>query len=304
LGDEPPDIRDAPDALSILNWEIMPLCRPQLTTTIVAVLALFCEVANSQPHSIKVEDTLTGPQGVLEPWRTSEVACSETGLLHQVFVKLGDRVEVGDRLAELKSDSIRLQLQMAETQVSAVGRIETAQAEVELNVRKVAAITEARKNNFSSQMELERAEMDSATARGRLKTEIEERAVLELRAAQLRQVLQDRLIVAPIAGQVTMIHREAGELVAANAPEIVRIVDVSKLRSRFYLTEQEVKSLGTDRSVTVELANGNRVRAMVEDIAPVADKESGLIVVSVLIDNLNSDIRSSRCTLLIGKPTL
>lgn len=281
----------------------MPLCRPHLTTTIVAMLALVCEVAISQQHSIKVEGTLPGPQGVLEPWRTSEVACSETGLLKQVFVKLGDRVEVGDRLAELKSDSIRLQLQMAETQVGAVGRIETAQAEVELNERKVAAITEARKNNFSSQMELERAEMDSATARGRLKTEIEERGILELRAAQLRQVLQDRLIVAPIAGQVTMIHRETGELVAANAPEIVRIVDVSKLRARFYLTEQEVEKLIGNRSAIVELANGNRVAAIVEDIAPVADKESGFIVVSVLIDNLNADIRSSRCTLLIDKPT-
>jgi multidrug efflux pump subunit AcrA (membrane-fusion protein) len=220
-------------------------------------------------------------------------------LLKQVFVKVGARVEVGDRLAELKSESIKLQLQMAETQVKAVGRLETASAEVVLNERKVAAFTEARKKDYSSQMELERAEMDLATARGRLKTEIEEHVIRELRAAQLRQVLQDRLIVAPIAGQVTVIHREAGELVAANAPEIVRIVDISKLRSRFYLTESEIEQLKDKRSVKVELANGKKVTATIEDIAPVADKESGLIVVSVLIDNLNSDIRSSRCTLLI-----
>lgn len=277
----------------------MPLRQVPLTTTLVAVLALFCGVANSQQQSIKAESTPTGPQGVLEPWRTSEVACSESGLIQQVFVKVGDRVEVGARLAELKSESIKLQLQMAETQVNAVGRIETARAEVVLNERKVAAFTEARKKDYSSQMELERAEMDLATARGRLKTEIEEHVIRELRAAQLRQVLQDRLIVAPIAGQVTVIHREAGELVAANAPEIVRIVDISKLRSRFYLTESEIEQLKDKRSVKVELANGKKVTATIEDIAPVADKESGLIVVSVLIDNLNSDIRSSRCTLLI-----
>ena len=280
-------------------WNIMPLCRATLTTTLAAVLALVCEVATSQQQGTRVETMPSGPQGVLEPWRTSEVACSETGLLQRVFVKLGDRVEVGDRLAELRSESIKLQLQMAETQVGAVGRIETAKAEVVLNERKVAAVTEARKKDFSSQMELERAEMDLATASGRLKTEIEERGILELRAAQLRQVLQDRLVVAPISGQVTAIHRETGELVAANAPEIVRIVDVSKLRARFYLTEQEVARLRNDRTAKVELANGHRVAATIEDIAPVADKESGLIVVSVLIDNLNSDIRSSRCTLLL-----
>lgn len=275
-----------------------------LTTILVAMLALLCEVAFSQQQSSKVEGTHPGPQGVLEPWRTSEVACSETGLLQKVFVKIGDRVAIGDRLAELKSESIKLQLLMAETQVSALGRIETAKAEVVLNERKVAAIGEARKKDFSSQMELERAEMELAAARGRLKTETEERSVLELRAAQLRQVLQDRLIVAPIAGQVTVIHRESGELVAANAPEIVRIVDVSTLRARFYLTEQEVERLKNDRTTKVELANSRQVVATIEDIAPVADKESGLIVVSVLIDNLNSDIRSSRCTLLIDHSTL
>lgn len=284
-----------------LHRNIMPLRRVPLTTTLVVVLALVCEIAAGQQHGIKVEGPSLGPQGVLEPWRTSEVACSESGLLHQVFVKIGDRVEIGDRLAELKSDSIRLQLQMAETQVASVGRIETARADVVLNERKVAAFTEARRKDFSSQMELERAEMDLAAARGRLKTETEERGILEMRAAQLRQVLQDRLIVAPIAGQITVIHRESGELVAANAPEIVRIVDVSKLRARFYLTEAEVEKLHADRSAQVELANGKQVAATIEDIAPVADKESGLIVVSVLIDNLNSAIRSSRCTLLIDK---
>lgn len=279
----------------------MPLWRVTLTTTLIAVLSLICEVAISQQQSNKVEGTSGSPQGVLEPWRTSEVACSDSGLLQQVFVKIGDRVEIGDHLAELKSESIRLQLQMAETQMSAVGRIETAKAEVVLNERKLAAITEARKKDFSSQMELERSEMDLATARGRLKTELEERCILELRAAQLRQVLQDRLIVAPIAGQVTVIHRESGELVAANAPEIVRIVDISKLRARFYLTEQEIARLHDNRAVQVELANGKRVPGTIESIAPVADKESGLIVVSVLIDNLNSDIRSSRCMLLFRK---
>lgn len=280
----------------------MPLRRTISILTCAAALALNCEFAFSQQFGNKLEAPAQGPQGVLEPWRTSNVACSETGLIHEVYVKLGDRVKVGDQIAQLKSDAIRLQLDMAETQVAAAGRIETAQAEVQLNERKVAAFAEARKNDFTSQLELERAQMELATSRGRLKTEIEERKVLEARAAQLRQLLRDRLVVAPIAGHVTEIHRETGELVAANAPEIVTIADVSKLRARFYLTEQEIDSIAPSKLVNVELSNSKRVVATVEDIAPVADKESGLIVLSVLIDNLNSDIRSSRCTLLIETP--
>ncbi len=282
----------------------MPLCRSLLETFLVATLALTCELASGQQFGNKLEAPAQGPQGVLEPWRTSDVASSETGLLAEMYVKLGDKVAVGDRIAQLKSEAIRLQLEMAEKQVSALGRIETAEADVQLNERKVQAFTEARIKDFTSQMELERAEMELATARGRLKTELEEREVLELRAAQLRQVLRDRVVVAPIAGHVINIHRESGELVAANAPEIVTIVDVSRLRARFYLTEQEIERIPANRSMQVELSNGKRVIAKVEDIAPVADKESGLIVLSVLIDNLNSGIRSSRCTLMIDNPSL
>ena len=282
----------------------MPLCRSLLKTLFVAALALTSEFAVGQQFGNKLEAPAQGPQGVLEPWRTSDVASSETGLLAEMHVKLGDKVAVGDRIAELKSEGIKLQLEMAEKQVAAMGRIETAKAEVQLNERKVLAFTEARKKDFTSQMELERAEMELATARGRLKTEMEEREVLELRAAQLRQALRDRIVLAPIAGHVIDIHRETGELVAANSPEIVTIVDVSKLRARFYLTEQEIERLPVNRTASVELANGKRIVATVEDIAPVADKESGLIVLSVLIDNLNSDIRSSRCTLLIESPSL
>ena len=280
----------------------MPLSRTISFLPLTAALALICSNAFGQQFGSKLEAPPQGPQGVLEPWRTSHVACSETGLIQEVHVKLGDRVAVGDRIAELKSDSIKLQLEMAETQAVAEGRIESAKADVLLNERKVAAFKEARKNDFTSQMELERAEMELATARGRLKTEIEERKVLEARAAQLRQVLRDRIVLAPIAGHVTELHRDAGELVAANSPEIVTISDVSKLRARFYLTEQEIDSIPRNRQVTVELSSGKRIVATVEDIAPVADKESGLIVLSVLIDNLNSDIRSSRCTLLIETP--
>ncbi len=60
--------------------------------------------------------------------------------------------------------------------------------------------------------------MELATSRGRLTTETEELAVLQLRVAQLRQALKDRTVVAPIDGQVTEIHREVGELVTVNAP--------------------------------------------------------------------------------------
>ncbi len=240
--------------------------------------------------------------GFLEPWRKSEVACVETGLLQSIYVQAGDRVKTGDRLAELRNDMTRLQVELSQAQASAEGRIATARAEVALNERKVTAFKAARANASSSQLELERAMADLEIARGKLQAELDERKISEIRAQQMRQSLLDRTITAPIDGVVAVVRKQLGELVAPNAPEILQIVDPSKLRARFFLTPPEVRSLPKDRVVDVSLTDGHQMKATVETIVPVADKDSGLIIVTVLIDNPNQDILSSSCRLLL-EPT-
>ena len=127
-----------------------------------------CITAGGQ-QPVKDGDALPGPDGVLVPWRTCDVACIETGLIEHVFVKTGDNVSVGMRIAELQSEAIKRQLQVSEAQAESLGRVKTATAEVELNERKVAAFEDARKKEFTTQMELERAIADLQIARGRLR---------------------------------------------------------------------------------------------------------------------------------------
>jgi RND family efflux transporter MFP subunit len=270
-------------------------------TLLTGVLTLSCVTAiGQQPSSIGSTMPAQGVlMGVLEPWRKSEVACVETGLIQSIFVKKGDRVKGGDRLAELRTETTKIQLELAEAQATASGRITTARAEVSLNERKVAAFQAARANASSSQLELERAQADLEIARGRLQAELDERKVLELRAGQMRQALLERVVIAPIDGIIAEVHKELGELVAPNTPEIFKIVDISKLRAKFFLTAQEVRTLPADRKVQVELSGGERLQAEVENIVPVADKDSGLIIVSILIDNAKFDILSSSCTLVL-----
>jgi multidrug efflux pump subunit AcrA (membrane-fusion protein) len=80
---------------------------------------------------------------------------------------------------------------------------------------------------------------------------------------------------------------------------VLRIVDVSRLRASFFLQVKEVEGLPKDRVVHVRLADGRESIATVEHISPVADGESGLIEVRVLIDNPELKILGSRCALLL-----
>ncbi len=267
---------------------------------IVHLAWLTCQPARGQsPLKRTSVNGNYAPEGVLEPWRISEVACVETGLVKRLYVTSGASVKAAEPLAELDSGSLEIQIVVAEAQATAMGRQAIAQAEVELHQRKVNAIRDARKQEYSSQLELERAEADLRIAQARLASEREDQQILTLQVERLRQQLRQRTIVAPFDGIVLKIHKEVGEFVAPNTPELVRLVDVTRLRTSFFLQVEEVQSLPHDKRIQVRLSNGGVVDALVEQIAPVADSESGLIEVRVLVENFEQEIQGSRCSLII-----
>jgi len=275
--------------------------RPRSIANAIALAAmLLCLSASGQGRSSRLPiSTGYSPDGVLSPWKISDVACGETGIVAEIMITAGQRVSAGDILATLDSTAVRMQLAIAESQAASTGREQSVRADVELKKKKVRAYRDARRGQYGSQSELERAEADLEVSKGRLLAELEEQEILRLQVARLRQQLKERTIVAPINGTIVDLHKEVGEFVAPNSPEVVRIVDVSRLRASFFLTVKEVRKLDQKDAVQVELSDGTLTIAKVEHIAPVADGESGLIEVRVLIDNPKNKIHGSRCTLSI-----
>ncbi len=278
-----------------INPKLMPIA-------IALVAVILCQSVIGQSKSSRVS-ALQGyaPDGVLEPWRSSDVACAEPGLLEELLVHLGDRVTAGQPLAKIESSAMETQLHIVQAQAQASGRQMAAAADVELNRRRVEALQSARENRFSSQTELERAQADLKISEARLASELEEQAVLGLQVARLKHQILQRTVTAPIDGIVTEFHRELGEFLSPNGPEVLRIVDVSRLRASFFLQIQEVQSLSRDRKVRVRLGDGQVTLATLEHISPVADGESGLIEVRVLIENPELKILGSRCALLLDQ---
>lgn len=274
---------------------------PQLA--IVLLTMSMCHSASGQSRSSRVSlNHGYAPDGVLEPWKISDVASVEPGLLEELLVHLGDQVKMGQPLAKIESSAVETQLRIVEAQAAASGRQMAAMADVELNRRRVESLQSARENRFSSQTELERAQADLKISQGRLASEVEEQEVLRLQVARLKHQIKQRIVSAPIDGVVTEFHRELGEFVSPTNPEVLRIVDVSRLRASFFLQVEEVESLPVDGKVRVRLGNDQQTHATVEHVAPVADGESGLIEVRVLIDNPDLKILGSRCALLFEAP--
>lgn len=272
----------------------------KLSTAAILVVAV-CQTAKAQ--STVPSSAGFSPDGILRPWKEADAATAETGLLKKLLVRVGDIVTAGQPIAELDCQAIEIQLETARVQASAEGRLITAEAEVAFYERKLELLSAMRQKSQANELEEERARIDLRMAEGRLQGEQDDRRVLQLQVARLEEQLSERIVRAPISGVVVKLHKEVGEYVAANTPQVARIADVSRFKAMFYLTDQEVRDLPRDKRIRVRLSNGQAVNAAFDYVLPYANDESGLIEMQVLIENPKNDVLGSRCQLITPGPS-
>ena len=266
------------------------------------LVAVVCRVAVAQSPTAPLETTSGAPDGILRPWKEADAATAETGLIKKLLVKVGDVVTAGQPIAELDCQALQLQLETARVQANSQGRLITAEAEVALYKRKLELLSAMHQRNQSNELEEERARVDLRMAEGRLQGELDDKRVLQLQVDRLEEQLSERVIKAPIGGVVVKMHKEVGEFVAANTPQVARIADVSQLKAIFYLTDNEVRRLPKDKKLRIRVSNGQAINATFDYVMPYANDESGLIEMQVLINHPNNDILGSRCQLITPGP--
>ena len=276
---------------------------PSHPFALAVLVAVLCQAAAAQSPTAPLGSASGTPDGILRPWKEADAATAETGLIHKILVKVGDVVNVGQPIAELDCKAIEIQLETARVQAASQGRLMSAQAEVALYKRKLELLSAMHQKNQSNELEEERARVDLRMAEGRLQGEIDDMRVLQLQVERLEEQLSERIIKAPISGVVVKLHKEIGEFVAANTPQVARIADVSRLKAIFYLTDNEVRHLPKDKKLRVRVSNGQVVNAIFDYVLPYANDESGLIEMQVLIHHPQNDILGSRCQLLTNGPS-
>jgi RND family efflux transporter MFP subunit len=237
--------------------------------------------------------------GFTEPFRAIAVATAETGVVVAVEVRPGDSVQAGQLLARLDSDIHEALLKIAQQTMQSRGRIESAQAELDLRRQRLEKFEALRAKGHARQEELERARADVAIAEAQLHSAQEELLVRQLEYEKAKAQLERRSIRAPSAGVVTEVHKEAGEIVAPNDPVILKLVQLDPLLATFPVPIRQAGSLAKGNRVVVRLLNGReRVEGVVHFVSPVINAESGTLLVKVRLDNPEGRLHSGeRCVL-------
>jgi RND family efflux transporter MFP subunit len=236
--------------------------------------------------------------GSLAPFRSTEVATAEFGIVDEVLVKRGEFVQPGAPLGRLNSDQPRAALKEAEADAFATGTLETARRDVEFSSRRVQQTRPLVEQSKASPRELEKFELDLKIAEAKFKTQTEAKQLSQARLEKAEIALSERTIRAPHEGVVVEIYKKEGEYIAGNAPAFVKLLDISKLRATFMLSEQMADKFRERTSAEIRLSNLVVVSGQIEYIAPFADASGRTIELSVIIDNPDHSIRAANCELV------
>ena len=242
------------------------------------------ELANARKASMNQEIRVVGN---LIGEATVAVAPRTAGRLQDVFVRLGDRVTRGQRIAKIEDFEIVEQVKQQEAaQEVAAATIRQREADLQLALTNV----ERSRNLFQRQL-LPKQTLDDNEARYQAAV-----AQIDLAKAQstqsrarldeLRINLANTVIVSPVNGFVAKRTVDPGAFVSQNAP-VVDVVDISRVRLVVNVVERDLKEMqaGDVAKVEVDAFPGETFKGRIARVAPVLDPATRTAPIEIEIPN-------------------
>jgi RND family efflux transporter MFP subunit len=215
-------------------------------------------------------DSAVKATGVIRPVVGAEVKVGSraSGVVEQLHVRVGDRVEKGRLLAQLESR------ELAARRDQAAAALESARARATLAAQERARARRLAAGEALSQGDLQRAESQAALADAAV---AEASAALTLARVQLEQAR----ITAPISGVVASVATQEGETVSATlaAPTFVTIVDLGRLELWAYVDETDIGriQLGQAATFTVDAYPDRTFEGQVTAVYPRAELRDNVV---------------------------
>lgn len=257
-------------------------------------------LAEEQAASLRVESV------VLHALHEAEVPAQQTGVLQEIVVAEGQRVELGELLARLDARQAELAVAQAEAELAqaeakaknelrilyADKALEVAEAELR---RSSESIEQFAKSISQSQLDVERLTVEKLTLERRQAEHdlLLDRYGVKLKAAALdaaRLQLAKHHLQAPFAGTVVLVRGRVGEWVEVGAP-VLRLVAVDTLRAEGFLAVDDVHAQLVGREVTFVTEQGVTARGHLRFVSPEMEPVTRQVRVWAEIDNSGGLLR-------------
>ncbi|MBP6501943.1 MAG: efflux RND transporter periplasmic adaptor subunit [Rhodoferax sp.] len=215
----------------------------------LALVVASCSRPTAAPEPVRAVKLMTVQVGQMhaQPEFAGEVrARTELRLGFRVAGKIlrrpaeiGQRVKRGDLLAQLDPQDLRLATQAAQAQVT------QAQTSRDLAVNELQRAQSLKEQNFISGVEVDRRQATLNAAQAQVA-----QVQAQLKAQSNQSGYSD--LVAPMAGTITAVEAEPGQVVAVGAP-IVRIAQDGPLDVWFSVPESSIAAIGVGSAAQVRV---------------------------------------------------
>jgi RND family efflux transporter MFP subunit len=238
-------------------------------------------------------------EGFTEANRKIQLASAESGVIEELLVREGDVVAAGAVVAKLDVEMQRIQLELAEHMAQTDANLIAAKKTYEKRLAFFEQISQLREGQFVNNNELLRAELEKDIAFSKWKTAEDEAVSRNIEWRRAKTELERRSIKAPFAGVVTSVKQTVGEFISPVNPEILTLVDDTKLFAVFNLSKANLEKVKLGQPIQVRFEGGSTVDGIVDHIGIEVDPQSSTVVVKVLIENPTRRLRVGEAVVLL-----
>ena len=217
--------------------------------------------------------------GVVEPFRRAVASAEVAGRVLQRLVEPGDQVKLGQALARLDDERIRIARDQAQARKRSMD-VNLAEARSELrrgeNLRKQDFISEDNLETLRFAVQRSAAALQEAQA--------------ALDAAE--RSLSDAVVKAPFDGTAELVHVQTGDYLNPGAP-VATLVDFTRARVRAGVTAREASRLaGVDLArIGLDTMGTSVLEGEVHSIARISDPATGTYAVEIWLENPTDELR-------------
>lgn len=225
--------------------------------------------------------------GTALPSRKSVISSEVEGVVEKINVEEGRYVKKGEKLAEIRSDKIRLTLERLKNDRK------DALAKAELSEKNLGRMKELYDKGIISDGDFDRARTQRDSDRAGLLS-------LDSRIKIAEYDLAASKITAPFNGYVTRYHTEAGQWTDIGG-EVASFVDIDTIEVMAGVPERYIGDVREGMEVKVILVSHNRltVPGKISSVIPDADPRALSFPIRVVLDNPDHTIKSSASAIIM-----
>jgi multidrug efflux pump subunit AcrA (membrane-fusion protein) len=246
---------------------------------------------------------------ILKTIESTAVAGQVVGVIQNLKVREGSRVQLGEELARIRDVTVRLQLERSETTLKVAKKKQENDIDEQIAVKSQAVAANEYQRAIEANKQLRNVYPPSEMDRLKLvldRSELEvrrsayqreisklETSLAEADVQQNQELLLRHSILAPCSGMVVAVEKRVGEWVEPGTV-VIKIVELDRLRIEGFMNAADAhpSRVGSKASVLVEIA-GNKHQAEGElvFISPDANPVNGLVRIFIEVDNREQKLR-------------